>query len=49
MGKPRPFLGWRIVGVGFATQAVCIGTSIASFPIFLVPLAEAFAATPPRG
>ena len=45
MNKPRPFRGWRIVGVGFATQAVCIGTSIASFPIFLVPIAEAFDAT----
>ena len=45
MSKPRPFLGWRIVGVGFATQALCIGTSIASFPIFLLPIAEAFDAT----
>ena len=45
MSNPRPFLGWRIVGVGFATQALCIGTSIASFPIFLLPIAEAFDAT----
>jgi len=45
VNKPRPFRGWRIVGVGFATQAVCIGTSIASFPIFLVPIADAFDAT----
>lgn len=45
MGKPEAFLGWRIVGVGFATQALCIGTSIASFPVFLVPIAETFEAT----
>ena len=45
MTHPKPFRGWRIVGVGFATQALCIGTSIASFPIFLVPITEAFDAT----
>ena len=45
MSRETPFRGWRIVGVGFATQAVCIGASIASFPIFLLPIMEEFGAT----
>jgi MFS family permease len=36
------FRGWWIVAVGFVTQAVTGGVTFGSFPVFLVPIAEAF-------
>ncbi len=36
------FRGWWIVGVAFVTQALAVGVTFGSFPVFLVPIAEAF-------
>jgi MFS family permease len=39
------FRGWWIVAVGFVTQALTVGVTFGSFPVFLVPIAEAFDAS----
>ena len=45
MSRPRPFLGWRIVGVAFLAQLLSIGLTFAAFGVFVVPLSEEFGAS----
>jgi len=40
-----PFRGWRIVGVGFFTQAISIGFTVGTFSLFLPSLVEEFGAS----
>lgn len=39
------FRGWWMVGMGFLTQALAVGVTFGSFPVFLVPIAQAFEAS----
>ena len=43
--RPESFSGWRMVGIGFITQALTVGVTFGSFPVFLVPIAQAFEAS----
>ena len=45
MSSAAPFRGWWIVGVGFATQAISMGFSIMTFPLFVPLLVSEFAAS----
>lgn len=42
MTERAPFRGWWIVGIGFASQAVSMGFSIMTFPLFVPFLIEEF-------
>ncbi|MCE2391306.1 MAG: MFS transporter [Proteobacteria bacterium] len=41
----EPFAGWRMVGMGFGTQALAIGFTLGTFGVFLAPMEEAFGAS----
>ena len=42
--KYRPFLGWRMVGLGFVTTNIAIGTTFGSYGILVKPVTESFEA-----
>ena len=43
--RSTPFRGWWMVAIGFLTQALAVGVTMGSFPVFLVPVSEAFGAS----
>lgn len=44
-GRAEPFFGWRMVGIGFATQALAVGATFHAFGVFLKPVASELGAS----